>query len=391
MNQPMKKRITAIDAIRGFSLFGILVVNMLSFHSPHFMYGGKRSFYESLEANGEFVDSNVLLTVIDLFFQASFYPLFSLLFGIGLWMMYQGKETSVAKKVLTKRLFILMVIGLLHGIFIWHRDILLTYSIIGMISILFLNHSTKTILTWAVGLLGVRIRLLTLASYSVREQMDMAFQGEIIHAIEGYRGSYFDSLQQNLTDWLVMVQPLQMLSTLLTILPMFLIGMVIGRSGVLSKPNEHLRTIMGTIVVTFIIFVIFKGGPYLLEHKAWLNVAQDTIGGSASAIFYFFVLLLLFSKGSSTLMVRLFSSMGKLSLTNYLLQSIIGVSIFYGFGLSLYGTQPLSKLMLLVLIIYIIQLILSFVYLKKFRYGPMEWIYRSLTYGKKIKIKIKKD
>lgn len=89
MNAPTKNRIIAVDAIRGFSLFGILVVNILSFHSPHFMYGGKKSFYETMAANGETVDSNLILTVIDLFFQASFYPLFSLLFGIGLWIMYE--------------------------------------------------------------------------------------------------------------------------------------------------------------------------------------------------------------------------------------------------------------------------------------------------------------
>ncbi|MBR7554590.1 DUF418 domain-containing protein [Allobacillus sp. GCM10007491] len=383
MNAPTKNRIISVDAIRGFSLFGILVVNILSFHSPHFVYGGKQSFYETMATNGEIVDSSLILTVIDLFFQASFYPLFSLLFGIGLWIMYEKRDSLEAKRILIKRMFILMGIGLLHGIFIWYGDILFSYSIVGLIAIRFLQVSIKKLLIWAISLLAVPTILFTLAAYSVREQMVVVYEHEINKATEAYRGTYSEIFQQNLSDWLLMVDPIQLLLTVMTILPMFLFGIIIGRLRLFDDVKKYKQMIWRIIGVTFVIAVVFKAGPYLFENKMWLNFMQDSIGGSASAIFYFFALLMLLTSLQKTsILVKLFSSVGRLSLSNYLLQSIIGFWLFYGVGMNLYGTQPLSKLMLFVVIIYFIQLVVSYFFLKKFRIGPFEWLYRSLTYGK---------
>ncbi|MFC0015326.1 MULTISPECIES: DUF418 domain-containing protein [Allobacillus] len=388
MSTPTKNRIIAVDAIRGFSLFGILIVNILSFHSPHFMYGGKQSFYETMATNGEIVDSNLILTVIDLFFQASFYPLFSLLFGIGLWIMYEKRDSLEANRILIKRMFILMGIGLLHGIFIWYGDILFSYSIVGLIAIRFLQVSIKKLLIWAISLLAVPTILFTLAAYSVREQMLVVYEREINKATEAYRGTYSEIFQQNLSDWLLMVDPIQLLLTVMTILPMFLFGIIIGRTRLFEDVNKYKQMIWRIIGISFVIAVVFKAGPYLFENKTWLNFMQDSIGGSAAAIFYFYALLMLLSSLQKTsILVKLFSSVGRLSLSNYLLQSIIGFWLFYGVGMNLYGTQSLSSLLLIVVVIYLFQLVVSYFYLKRFRIGPFEWIYRSLTYGKMMGFK----
>lgn len=265
MNAPTKNRIIAVDAIRGFSLFGILVVNILSFHSPHFMYGGKKSFYETMAANGETVDSNLILTVIDLFFQASFYPLFSLLFGIGLWIMYEKRDSLEANRILLKRMFILMGIGLLHGIFIWYGDILFSYSIIGLIAIRFLQVSIKKLLIWAISLLAVPTILFTLAAYSVREQMVVIYEHEINKATEAYQGIYSEIFQQNLSDWLLMVEPIQLLLTIMTILPMFLFGIIIGRLRLFEEVKKNKQIIRRIVGITFVIAVVFKADHTCLK------------------------------------------------------------------------------------------------------------------------------
>ncbi|MDQ0351739.1 uncharacterized protein J2R98_001556 [Alkalibacillus filiformis] len=379
-----QNRIQSIDAIRGFALLGILVVNVLAFHSPHFMYGGLDSFYQS-------PTDSALLTLIGIFFQASFYPLFSLLFGVGIYIMYERlteKVSGQAKSVLRRRMFVLGAIGLAHGIFIWYGDILLMYSIVGLLTIWLIEKPVRSLLKWAAWMLGSVTAFMTLMNYATREFLaDYRDEESIGQSFALYTGTYTDIFERNVADWLVMFNPLQVVLMILTILPMFLVGVVLVKMGWVTNPKEHIQSIKRWIVISLVVFGLFKIGPYLTGDPVWLDYVKQGIGGSFSSLFYFLILLVIFSYGRGIVIQSILAPVGKLSLTNYLLQSLIGFVFFYGVGFNFYGQLNIIDLMVYVVIVYSVQVGLSIWYLKVFQYGPFEWVYRTLTYGKVQRLK----
>ena len=132
-------RILALDVIRGFALFGILIVNMMSFHSP-FLYLNPLKWWTDPRDHFTYI-------VIDLFFQASFYPLFSLLFGYSLTIFRERtlKKNLPFNSMVTRRFCFLFIIGFIHAFFIWHGDILMVYALVGFLSLWFLKMAPKII------------------------------------------------------------------------------------------------------------------------------------------------------------------------------------------------------------------------------------------------------
>ncbi|GEL78346.1 DUF418 domain-containing protein [Tenuibacillus multivorans] len=382
---PVKSRVKAIDAIRGLALLGILLVNLLSFHSPHFMYGGMEGFYSgSIE--------HVLLASIDMFVQASFYPLFSLLFGLGIYMMFERLQQKRLnpKPILLRRMFVLMGFGLLHGIFIWYGDILLTYSVIGLISLLFISKSAMSLMKWAFNLLLIPAVLMTLLMFLVREYSVSMNSQLIQQAMLGYSGNLESVMSQNFFDWLNMNHPLQWLFMILSILPMFLLGIMIKKRGWIDETQKNNSEIKKWLLGSFVVFILFKIAPYLFGMPTWFDYAQDAIGGSFSSIFYFLVLLVIFKSRNFSAVERILSNVGKLSLTNYVMQSLIGTTLFYGIGFNLYGELNLVTLMVIGMAIFGLQIIFSQWYVKRFYFGPLEWVYRTLTYNR-VQPMVKKD
>ncbi|GEN45682.1 DUF418 domain-containing protein [Alkalibacillus haloalkaliphilus] len=379
-----QNRIQSIDAIRGFALLGILVVNVLAFHSPHFMYGGIDSFYQS-------ATDSALLTFIGVLFQASFYPLFALLFGVGIYIMYERlteKVNDQAKSVLRRRMFVLAAIGLAHGVFIWYGDILLTYSIVGLLTIWLIQKPVRSLLKWAAWMLGSVTAFMTLMNYAARDFLaNYRDEEAIAQSFALYTGTYADIFDRNIADWLVMFNPLQVILMILTILPMFLVGIVLVKLGWVTNPKQHISNIRKWIWITLIIFIVFKVGPYLMGDPVWLDYIKQGIGGSFSSLFYFLILLVTFSYGRGMFIQSILAPVGKLSLTNYLLQSLIAFVFFYGVGFNFYGQLNIIDLMAYVVIVYSVQVVLSIWYLKVFQYGPFEWVYRTLTYGKVQRLK----
>ncbi|MET3683411.1 uncharacterized protein ABID56_001506 [Alkalibacillus flavidus] len=379
-----RERNQAVDAIRGFALFGILVVNVLSFHSPHFMYGGSDAFYDG-------AGSGWLMAMIDMFFQASFYPLFAMLFGLGLALMarrLQEREPEDMKRVLRRRMLALGLFGLLHGLLIWYGDILLTYSIVGLLTIPLIHKSIRTLVTWAVSMLGSVTVLMTLMNYGMRDYLSSYRDTAAIQqSMNLYDGSYADILSRNVIDWQVMFNPVQILIMVLTIMPMFLLGVIVVKAGWVDEPKRHAQVMTKWLIVSAVIFFLFKIAPHFVGNPAWFDFTKQSIGGSFSSFFYFLVGMFVLPK----LNVAWLAAVGKLSLTNYLTQSLIAFLFFYGVGFGFYGDLQLAQLMVYVLVVYSLQVLFSNLYVAQFRYGPFEWVYRTLTYGQKQPIRRSKS
>lgn len=369
-------RLVWIDAVRGFAVFGIFIVNIGAFSAPFFLRGGAESVWNSdLDQASS--------TFIDMFFQASFYPLFSILFGFGIQMLKDRLEQRNIDVVrfLSRRLLILIGFGIFHAFVIWHGDILLSYGIIGLLSLTLLRVKDRTLLVWAFSLLGGSTALLTLALFAVRDYLGGYDQASISQAMESYQSSSLLTIwSQNYQDWLSANGGILFVFLTVTLLPLFLIGMYIARKHWLHNPDKYIVVLRRLWIVSFVGFIGLKVGPYLFGNPLWFSYIQDNIGGTLSAIFYIVSVTLLAKSKLGLIFIQPFAAVGRMALTNYLAQSILSFFLFYGIGFGLYGSiRPLEGIGI-VLLVFSIQVILSNWWFKKFRFGPFEWLWRSLTY-----------
>ncbi|KGP72115.1 DUF418 domain-containing protein [Pontibacillus yanchengensis] len=377
------RRLPWIDAARGLAILGIFMVNVPAFNAPYFMYGGEGEFWDSQL-------SHIVQAFIDIFFQASFYTLFSFLFGFGMYMM---KERLLEKGfgnryqlILARRLFVLIGFGLIHGLFIWHGDILFTYGMIGLLLFLFYAREAKTLVIWAFGLLTFYAISSIGLYYPVRDRLNIVDRQNIQQAQEAYgSGNWLEVFSQIQHDWLYSNGSVfQWIFLTLSLLPMFLLGMYFCKKRFLHETSEHKSTLQKWWAITLVLFIVFKIGPYLFGNPEWVQYSvQDSIGGSASAIFYITSVALMYQRGVGEKLFAPFTFVGRLSLTNYLLQSVICFFLFYSVGLGLYGSVPPIMSVAIVVGIYFLQVIASKLWLKSFRFGPFEWLWRTITYMKK--------
>lgn len=382
-----QERLVVIDVIRGFALLGILLVNMQDFSSPWLYIEPSQLWNTSLDRYTDIF--------IDLFAQASFYTLFSFLFGFGMVIF---KERAEAKgysfiPLFSRRLLVLLILGIIHAFLIWHGDILISYALIGFILLLFHKSEAKTLFNWAVALILVNSILFggLLLWWEVNYpgifdgyNMDMVNQSLEVYS----SGTYLEITQQRINDWLYVNNLTNYIFLILAILPMFLLGVFFAKKRWFHEPNNYHQELRKVWIVSLILAVTFKLLPYIGNGMEALFHLQDSIGGPASAIFYATSIVLLFQKEWWRTKLINLSYVGRLSLSNYLLQSLIGTFIFYGYGLGFYGQLRPFYGVLLTIAIYILQIQLSKLWLKSYKIGPAEWLWRSLTYKSKQRLKI---
>ncbi|WP_102336149.1 DUF418 domain-containing protein [Salimicrobium jeotgali] len=371
-----KERLEWVDVARGFAIFGIFMVNAPAFNAPFFLYGGGEEYFSS-EMSG------MIRAIIDIFFQASFYTLFALMFGFGLQMM---KDRLVAKgvsyePVLQRRMFILFLFGIVHAFLIWHGDILLTYSILEMILLLFMKGKNRTLLRSAFGMLAAVTLPFTLLLYAARDFNAAVMNKDAVQAaMTSYgEGTLGEIWAQNLTDWWYTNSPGNWPFLIMSMLPMMLFGMYIARKRWLHEPENHRNEMRKWWVVTGVLFLVFKVGPYFFGRPMWFELAQDNIGGSASAVFYVLSITMLY-RNSVRGAIRPLRWVGRMSLTNYILQSVVSFIAFYSVGFGFYGEVSPLQSTIFVLIVFLLQVVISRWWLKKYRYGPVEWLWRRGTY-----------
>ncbi|WP_085992763.1 DUF418 domain-containing protein [Oceanobacillus senegalensis] len=370
------KRLEWIDAARGFAIFGIFIVNIGAFGAPYFLYGGQMEIWMS-------DISQWTLEIIDIFFQASFYTLFSILFGFGIQMM---KERTFVKGIpvypfLVRRLTILFAMGAIHAFLIWHGDILLTYGFVGIILLLFLKLEARTKLIVGFILLSGNVVFITFLSYLSRNYLSIGNEARIDQAFSNYQSNSLSIIwMQNYQDWMYSNTPLTIFFLTLVLLPLFLFGMFLAEKRWLHEPNKHKSILWKLWTISFVLFIGLKLGPYLLGNPRWFSFAQDNVGGTFSALFYIISITLIAGNKKGQKIIKPFTYVGRMALSNYIFQSIICFILFYGIGFGLYGKVSPLLGVLMVFIIYTCQILISKWWVSRFRFGPLEWIWRSLTY-----------
>ncbi|KIP21786.1 hypothetical protein JV16_00986 [Anoxybacillus ayderensis] len=365
-------RISMIDAVRGFALFGILLVNVLDFSLPTLYVDATVFAKDGLD--------RFLLAFVDIFAQASFYPLFSMLFGWGAWIMLD-KGGEKFRITFLRRLFALLLFGMFHAFFIWHGDILIGYAIVGLFLFPFFRARAKTLRRFALSLWGGWAGVSTILMWVMWKQYgDVDFSEPTLakQAVANYQqGTWEQIFMQRAYDWLYVNSFTQAFIFILTILPFFLFGAYIAKEKWFHDMNINRATINKWCIGSFVVGVIFKMLP-CVEKNIVTTYAQDMIGGPALALFYFTAFSLMASQ-----VVHVFAPVGKMALTNYLTQSIICTTLFYSYGFGWYGKVTPKQALAVACIVYVIQVVWSHWWLKTYRIGPMERVWRWMTYGKK--------
>ncbi|MGF2615310.1 DUF418 domain-containing protein [Rossellomorea vietnamensis] len=377
-----KERLLSLDVIRGFSLLGIFIINMISFHSP-FLYVDHYSWWSSPA-------DQQLFPWIDILVQSSFYPLFAMLFGYGLAIQ---QERSLEKGInfyplAVRRLLVLLLIGCVHAFIIWSGDILINYALFGLILLGFMKLSGKALL-WTGALLFLLPQLffsILMLLISFTDPAGTAFYSDltnITNSLEVYSsGSIKEIFLQRFEDWYNVNGPGNIVFLMLSILPMLMIGAGAGKLKILERipQNKKFWTVMLAIFSS--IGLVLKSLPFTVDANIASAYIQDMLGAPFLSVSYAILLALLLINRKFSTVLKPLAAAGRMSLTNYLAQSIIGTLIFYNYGLGLYGEVTLVTGTWLAAAIFLIGVIGSELWLSKFSQGPMEKVWRVLTYKK---------
>ncbi|MCE4053585.1 DUF418 domain-containing protein [Pseudomonas sp. Au-Pse12] len=374
-------RLDQVDALRGFALLGILAVNIWSFADPYYASPVSNPAYSSgLD--------HAVRWLVSILFEAKFYLLFSFLFGYSFTLQMDAAQRSGERFVprMLRRQLALLAIGLVHGALLFHGEILSLYAVLGLVLLMLRGWSAR----WATGLAILLITgtalLFLLFGISLLEAglYTGTADGEPLLKDLALSGSALQTLAYNASHWLETAAALWLLQGPST-LAMFLLGYVAGRKQLLVAPYTFAPRLTRRLALTL---PLGLGGALLYGY--WAAYAPggglEIIGYGISqltapllAASYAMLLLKSFDSALGQRLCRRLAPLGRMSLSNYLLQSLILSLLFTGYGLGLVNHLPLLWIPLLVIAIYLLQMQLSALWLRSHLYGPCEWLLRAVT------------
>jgi uncharacterized protein len=385
-----KERMVTLDIIRGFALFGIFLVNMPTFHSPDFM---KTMYGISNEYSG--VD-HWIDVFFALFVDMKFFTIFSFLFGLGFYIFMSRAEEKGLRmnRLYLRRIFALLLFGAAHLIGLWFGDILHTYAVAGLLLLFFYRRKIKTMVIWAFSLLfaiNALFSLMLLIPASFLEAAESTSASSMLYgSMEEYLHVYEHAGYVEWVSYRLGTEVPAMLSNLIPamfpVLAMFLFGLAAGKAGIFRDVDKHLSFIRKIRTLSFVISIPLVLILAMFMTKTWnLGVKQEfavqvftSLSGLTLCFFYISSLTLLLRKERWRRKLRPLGYTGRMALTNYLMQTIVSVGLFVGIGL--YGDISLWLGTVICLVIFSLQLAFSTWWLKRFRFGPFEWLWRSFTY-----------
>ena len=385
---PAAERIAALDVLRGIALFGIFIMNMPGF---------SHSVFAPLPADLAPLDAWVSW-LRDLLFSGKFNLMFGLLFGIGfhlqLGRLEAARPGSGAVAIYARRLAVLLAIGLVHAALLWSGDVLVVYAVLGFGLLAIRRWSDRAVLSLLVFCLvfpaiaeALRPLLLSISTEAIGafEVEDYLLSND---AAFGH-GSFLDAMAETLRvfawyyrsalgAYSLGVFYVQMATGIL-------LGVLVGRRGWVERLPALREPIRRTHLAA--LGVAFAAGALSLAFSALGATGLDTLakslGRPALMAFYALSVLRLLAWPGAARWLRPFALAGRMPLSNYLLQTLLGLVVFYGWGLGFWNrVSPSVEVALATGLYFLVQLPLSAAWLARFRYGPVEYVWRRLTYGR---------
>jgi uncharacterized protein len=398
---PVHERIEVLDIIRGFALFGILLVNMAFYSSPIYLYVTNLHWWTGTA-------DQIAQWLIRFLAENKFYSLFSFLFGLGLELQMSRTEARGAGFVplYVRRMLILFVIGLLHGALLWAGDILVPYAVMGFLLLLFRHRQPKTILKWAVVCLLIPVLIMGLAFAALElgrmvpqaaEEINAQFARNaaeyesLIHqSFKVYAaGTFSEVMGQRLRDLGFSYAEFFFLAP--NVFALFLLGLYAGKQKIFHNIPSHLPFIrrvfwrgLGLGVFGNLVFAILRAeaNPAEPTLPGFLYTTALAFGAPALCFFYVASIIRLAQHKVWCKYVSYLAAVGRTAISNYLFQSLVCTTIFLSYGFGLYGKVGPAAGLALTIVIFVVQVVLSQWWLKRFQFGPVEWLWRSLTYGR---------
>jgi uncharacterized protein len=387
-----QERIDAIDVLRGVAILGILVVNMGLFSLP-----------EDLPARQLWPNAvdGAVERLIFFFAQEKFKALFSFLFGLGLAVQMMRAHARGVRflPLYARRLCVLFLIGVAHFLLLWDGDILHDYAEIGFVLLLFRRLSPKILLVSAGVLLAVPLFFYGLTTYySITHRVSPPLLSWISYetkpddqkTIDENRRIYSSGTYGEQIGLRARELPGDMTPDIddAYVLALFLLGLYTGRRRIFHDVPAHLPFIRrvqrwGLVIgvagnAAFAVGGAFDPSPTSLMQ----NVGRMCLVVAAPAMTFFYAATIILLTQRETWRRRLapLAAVGRTALSNYLLQSLICTTIFYSHGLALFSRVRPSLGLLLTIVVFLFQIPLSVWWLRRFQFGPIEWLWRSLTY-----------
>ena len=385
---PSTNRIDSLALIRGVAILGILIMNITSFSQIGMAYLNPK-LGAGIEGVNGWIHSFAFL-----FADMRFMSMFSILFGAGMMLFVQNIEQKELKpaKYHYKRMFLLLGFGLIHAHLIWLGDILVPYAICGCLVFLIRNWSSKALVTLAsiLFMIPVVMNLLiycTLSPIELGEISGGIWNAESINEIQAYQSSYLGQMEAR-SQGAYYLETSQFLSEGLWRYSAMMI------TGILLFRLEWFKAIKGGAYylrfgLVFLItgLVISASGLYLSYERLWDGAWSMTVGHQftyiasfSMALSYISILVFWSTVGRGRRVQNLLKKVGRMAFTNYIFSSVVCTFIFYGHGLGYFAQFDRVQQWGVVLFVWLLILLLSSWVMKRYKQGPLEFIWRKLTY-----------
>ena len=360
-------RVDSIDVVRGVALYGVMAINLLtSFRASIF-----QQFLPRVAAPGAADRMTDAIAYYGLDMKA--FSLFSFLFGVGLAIQYERLSRHGSPLYwLSRRLAVLLVFGLIHILFIWNGDVLTEYALAGFVVLPLLM--TRV---WVVGIsMGA-----CLVFYTLMPVLDLPIPWPDQHGFEQLvaagnlaygHGSFMQEHRFSFHE-VADIVPLH-LSVFPRTVGLFLLGVLSWRAGLFTAPYENCARIAALAVVLTSLGVV-------LTHADGRMTGR--IGAPILALGYCATVVWLVEFTPLRSLLTAFAPLGRMAFSNYITESLIFGVLFFGYGLGLYGRVGSTITLLLGTTVYVVQMLASAWWLRRYRFGPLEWLWRSLMYGRR--------
>lgn len=387
---PPAARIASLDVLRGFAVLGILIMNVQGFSMPG-------DAYDDPTAWGDLTGANyVVWWLSHLFADTKFISIFSFLFGAGVCLFADraARRGADPTRLHFRRMRWLLLFGLVHAYLLWVGDILVAYAVSGFVIFRFRDWNPRRLLVGGLGFFAVgSVAVVGLGYYLgglPQSEIDRLLP-PIAEEVAAYRGAWLAQMSQRATDSLGMHFLLLPVSLFWRCTGAMMVGMALYRRGVLSASRSdgfYKRLAFRGLCAGGIAVLV---GVWFDVRAQWNFPESQTFhsqfnywGGLSMAAGYVGLVMLGVRRGWLPRLQDRLAATGRMAFTNYVMQTLICTTLFYGHGFGLFGSVERWKQALIVVAVWLAQLWWSPLWLARFRQGPLEGIWRRLTYGRPL-------
>jgi uncharacterized protein len=386
------ERIVALDVLRGVAVLGILFMNIGAFAMPAATYFDPTTYGDLSGLNGW------VWRLTHVFADLKFMAIFSMLFGAGIVLMAErsAAQGRSAAGLHYRRMGWLIAFGLLHAHLLWYGDILYWYGVCGLVVYFFRRVRPGWLIGWGVLLLGVASGLMLMGGLTMPTWPEATVQQVMARLaptpemtgaeIAMYQGGWLEQMEARVPKALEMQTSTLFSWAAWRVSGLMLLGMALFKLGVFSAKHSPrfygallaIGAIVGVPVIVYGITQNVAAG-WDVTYFFWFGL-QFNYWASLLVALGWIGLIMLACRASLLGITRPLAAVGRMAFSNYILQTLVCTTIFYGHGLGLFGQLERTPQLLIVIAVCALQLTISPLWLRHFRFGPLEWVWRSLVY-----------